>query len=81
MFTSIKWVVTITVVVTRRNIKSVAKRRSAARATITPNIAVLAATNTLTTRATAAVTAMEAAVTAAAVATESRGFIGKARKI
>lgn len=81
MFTSIKWVVTITVVVTRRNIKSVAKRRSAARVTITPNIAVLAATNTLTTRATAAVTAMEAAVTAVAVATESRVFIGKPCKI
>lgn len=81
MFTSIKWVVTITVVVTRRNIKSVAKRRSAARAAITPNIAVLAATNTLTTKATAVVTVTEAAVMAAVVAMESRVFIGKPCKI
>lgn len=71
---------TITAVVIKRNIRSVAKRRrSVVRATIITNTAVLAAINTPTTRATAVDTAVVAVVVM--VAMENRVCITKSSLI
>jgi len=73
---------TITVVVIKRNIRSVAKRRrSVVRATIITNTVVLAAINTPTTRATAAATAVVAVVMVVMVVMENRVCITKSSLI